>query len=100
LADRCWPPMYKGSAAHCSLSMDKTMKRPHKEEVEMEDVKMSDAVSLPPHSHADRAHDNSVNRVQREIEELKESIKKTEVQMRAKVFKVPFGILGGCFDLG
>jgi hypothetical protein len=59
------------------LSMNKTIKRPRKEEVEMEDVKMSDAASLPP--HANSANDESVNRVQqRDIEEVKEAIKKTE----------------------
>jgi hypothetical protein len=58
------------------LSMNETIKRPRKEEVEMADVKMGDAASLPP--HANSAHDDSVNRVQRDIEEVKESIKKTE----------------------
>jgi predicted nucleic acid-binding Zn-ribbon protein len=42
----------------------------------MEDVTMGDAASLPP--HANSAHDDSVNRVQRDIKEVKESIKKTE----------------------
>jgi chromosome segregation ATPase len=68
--------------------MDKTIKRPRKEDVEMEDVKMSDDVSSPPHPHANRAYDDSVNRVQREIEEVKESIKKTEVKIETTEVKI------------